>query len=122
MNLLAMRLGPGKHLNGRNLMGGVKPEEFTYLHEMIINQELGKMSGRSFGDGLQGGMVIGLPPVMNFGRPPLREKVMAEVLSGEKTICLAVSEAFAGSDVAGIQTTCTKSADGLHYVVKYIYT
>jgi hypothetical protein len=30
-----MRLGPGKHLNGRLLMGGiVKPEEFDYFHEV----------------------------------------------------------------------------------------
>lgn len=30
-----MRLGPGKHLKGRTLMGGiVKPEEFDYFHEV----------------------------------------------------------------------------------------
>lgn len=39
---------------------------------------------------LQGGMVIGLPPVMNFGKSPLKEKVMKEVLKGEKMICLAI--------------------------------
>lgn len=36
-NLNAMRLGPGKHLKGRVLMGGiVKPEEFDYFHEVCI--------------------------------------------------------------------------------------
>lgn len=30
-----MRLGPGKHLKGLTLMGGVvKPEEFDYFHEV----------------------------------------------------------------------------------------
>jgi hypothetical protein len=30
-----MRLGPGKHLKGLVLMGGiVKPEEFDYFHEV----------------------------------------------------------------------------------------
>jgi hypothetical protein len=30
-----MRLGPGKHLEGRTLMGGiVKPEEFDYFFEV----------------------------------------------------------------------------------------
>jgi hypothetical protein len=30
-----MRMGPGKHLNGRVLMNGlVKPEEFSYFHEV----------------------------------------------------------------------------------------
>jgi hypothetical protein len=33
-----MRLGPGKHLQGRRLMGGfVKPEEFDYFHEVKEN-------------------------------------------------------------------------------------
>ena len=33
-----MRLGPGKHLHGRSLMGGiVKPEEFDYFHEVKEN-------------------------------------------------------------------------------------
>ena len=35
MNITAMRLGPGKHLKGRTLMGGViTPEEFDYFHEV----------------------------------------------------------------------------------------
>ena len=34
MNIHAMRLGPGKHLKGLTLMGGlIKPEEFDYFHE-----------------------------------------------------------------------------------------
>lgn len=35
MNIIAMRLGPGKHLKGRTLLGGVvAPEEFDYFHEV----------------------------------------------------------------------------------------
>jgi len=35
VNLHAMRMGPGKHLQGRTLMNGlVKPEEFDYFHEV----------------------------------------------------------------------------------------
>jgi hypothetical protein len=31
-----MRLGPGKHLKGLSLMGGiVKPEKFDYFHEVF---------------------------------------------------------------------------------------
>lgn len=57
-------------------------------------------------------MVIGLPPVLNFGKEPLRSKVIQEVFDGEKIISLAISEAFAGSDVAGLRTTATKQDDG----------
>jgi len=64
-----MRMGPGKHLQGRTLMGGlVKPEEFDYFHEvrfvllilnaflihflqLIITQELARCGARGYGDG-----------------------------------------------------------------------
>lgn len=62
-------------------------------------------------------MVIGLPPVLNFGSPELKSKIIPEVLSGKKYIALAISEAFAGSDVAGLRCTATKTPDGKHYIV-----
>ncbi|KAG8707541.1 hypothetical protein FRC08_000437, partial [Ceratobasidium sp. 394] len=63
VNMHAMRLGPGKHLKGRSLFNGaVEPEKFDYFHELIITQELTRVGARGYGDGLLGGMVIGLPP------------------------------------------------------------
>ena len=68
-------------------MGGVvKGEEFDYFHELVLNQELVRIAARGVADGLQAGMVIGLPPVMNFGPEPLRSKVLEEVFSGQKVI------------------------------------
>jgi alkylation response protein AidB-like acyl-CoA dehydrogenase len=32
-------------------------------------------------------------------------------------MCLAITEAFAGSDVAGLKTTAEKTPDGKHYIV-----
>lgn len=55
--------------------------------------------------GLLAGAVIGLPPVLNFGRPELQRRIVPEVLHAKKFICLAISEAFAGSDVAGTSYT-----------------
>jgi hypothetical protein len=47
--VLAMRLGPGKHLHGRNLMdGAVDGKEFDYFHDMIIGQELARPAARGF--------------------------------------------------------------------------
>ena len=77
-------------------------------------------------------MVIGLPPgkytiqhqrirllmydwlVINFGSEELKKKVVDDVLAGKKFISLAISEAFAGSDVAGVRCTATKTEDGKH--------
>jgi alkylation response protein AidB-like acyl-CoA dehydrogenase len=67
--------------------------------------------------GLLGGKVIGLPPVLNFGSDTLKAKVIPEVLSGKKFICLAISEAQAGSDVLGLQTTAVKTEDGKEWIV-----
>ncbi|KAG6809349.1 hypothetical protein H0H92_000598 [Tricholoma furcatifolium] len=115
-NIIAMRLGPGKHLQGRTLLGGVvKPEEFDYFHEGIIHAELARVSSRAVVDGLLAGLVIGVPPILNYGSPELRAKVIPDALSGKKYVALAISEAFAGSDVSGLQTTAVR--DGDYWVV-----
>ncbi|GBE79103.1 Acyl-CoA dehydrogenase apdG [Sparassis crispa] len=112
MNIPAMRLGPGKHLKGRTLMGGViKVEEFDHFHELILNLELARFGTRGYMDGLLAGLEIGLPPVLNFGSQELQGKVVSDVLAGKKFICLAISEAFAGSDVFGLQTTAVREDD-----------
>jgi len=112
MNIPAMRLGPGKHIKGRSLMGGViKPEEFDRFHELIVNFELARCGARGYVDGILVGGVIGLPPVLNFGSPELQAQIVPDVLSGKKFISLAVSEAFAGSDVSGLQTTAVQEGN-----------
>ena len=71
------------------------------------------------------GMCISLTAVQQWLRnEALRQKITDEVLSGKKKMCLAVTEAFAGSDVAGLRTTAKKTPDGKHYIVngtKYAY-
>ena len=52
-----------------------------------------------------------LPPVLNYGSPELQAQVVPDVLSGKKFIALAITEAFAGSDVSGIQTTAVRDGD-----------
>ncbi|KAJ7127072.1 acyl-CoA dehydrogenase [Mycena epipterygia] len=112
-NILAMRLGPGPHLKGRVLMDGlVKPEEFNYFHELIMAQECTRANSRGYIDGLGGGTYIGLPPIMNFGQPAVRDKILGEVLAGKKLVCLAITEAFAGSDVAGLKCFAKRTDKG----------
>lgn len=118
-NLLAMRLGPGKHLHNRKLLGGlIDGKEFDYLHDLIISQEFVRANARGFQDGNMAGMMISLTAVQQWLRSDaLRERVTEEVLSGKKKMCLAITEAFAGSDVAGLKTTATKTPDGKHYII-----
>jgi predicted heme/steroid binding protein len=54
--VLHMRLGPGKHMHGVNLMdGAVKGEEFDYFHDMLATQELVRANARGFQDGNMAG-------------------------------------------------------------------
>ena len=61
--------------------------------------------------------VIGAPPIFNFGTPKQQREILPSILRGEKTIVLAISEPFVGSDVASIRTRAQKTPDGKHYIV-----
>ena len=63
-------------------------------------------------------MVIGAPPLINgFARPEVVDEVLPDILRGKKFISLAISEAFAGSDVQGMVTTATLTDDGEHFII-----
>tara|TARA_B110000305_G_scaffold187184_1_gene208538 strand:+ start:1066 stop:2199 length:1134 start_codon:yes stop_codon:yes gene_type:complete len=120
------------------------PENFDYFHELIILDEFGRCGSGGVLWGLLEGVHIGLPPVLNFGSEDLRYRVGLPVLKGEGTICLCITEPYAGSDVgkyyfpfttfrrliarsrltlsfyrlsANIRCAATKSACGTYYTV-----
>ena len=126
VGLLAGRLGPGEHLqiwarevkkDPQATIFGIPVDTFDYFHEQILHEEIGRIGSGGFVAGCGDGMVIGLPPVKQFGPKWMKNKVLPEVLSGKKRICLAISEPQAGSDVANLVTTGTKSEDGKYYIV-----
>lgn len=102
---------------GVELLGGVNVNEFDSFHELIAHEETCRLGVPGYVDGLGAGLVIGLPPVLQFGRPDVARKVGREVLLGKKRICLAISEPAAGSDVAGLQTIATKDPSTGDYIV-----
>ncbi len=67
--------------------------------------------------GIVGGLGIGLPPVLHFGSQQLQDRIAPGCLSGDKVICLAITEPYAGSDVASLRTTAVKDPSGKFYVV-----
>ncbi|HCE7952305.1 TPA: acyl-CoA dehydrogenase family protein [Pseudomonas aeruginosa] len=62
-----------------------------------------------------GSLDIGLPSVVKWARPEVRERVVPAVLRGEKIMALAVTEPSGGSDVANLKTRAVR--DGDHYRV-----
>mmetsp|Transcript_12882 Transcript_12882/g.29153 ORF Transcript_12882/g.29153 Transcript_12882/m.29153 type:complete len:525 (-) Transcript_12882:81-1655(-) len=114
---LAARIGPSGLKHIEKLPGGLPKEKFDYFHEGICHEEVAHLATPGFLAGMGEGMVIGLPPVLQFGKPWMKERVGKEVLSGQKRICLAITEPNAGSDVANLLTTAVKTPDGKHYIV-----
>lgn len=120
VGIVAMVQGPGKHLalapNG--LMGGaVKPEEFDYFHELIIQEERGRTFCPGFEDGLDAACSIGVPVIIKYGNDWQKEQTLPAIFRGEQNACLAISEAFAGSDVAGMRTRAELDPTGENYIV-----
>ncbi len=102
------------------ILGIGYPEGLGGSHEgdlfakVAASEELMRCGSGGLVAGL-GSLDIGLPPVIKWGRPELRERVVPQVLSGEKIIALAVTEPSGGSDVASLRTRAVR--DGDHYRV-----
>ncbi|EPL03734.1 acyl-CoA dehydrogenase family protein [Pseudomonas sp. CF161] len=58
-----------------------------------------------------GSLDIGLPPIVKWARAEVRDRVVPQVLSGEKISALAVTEPGGGSDVANLQTRAVREGD-----------
>lgn len=58
-----------------------------------------------------GSLDIGLPPIVKWARPEVRDRVVPQVLGGEKISALAVTEPGGGSDVANLQTRAVRDGD-----------
>ncbi|PYB97341.1 acyl-CoA dehydrogenase [Pseudomonas protegens] len=102
------------------ILGIGYPEALGGSHEgdlfakIAASEELMRSGSGGLVAGL-GSLDIGLPPIVKWARPEVRERVAPQVLCGEKICALAVTEPSGGSDVANLQTRAVR--DGDHYRV-----
>ncbi|WP_085649035.1 MULTISPECIES: acyl-CoA dehydrogenase family protein [unclassified Pseudomonas] len=102
------------------ILGIGYPEALGGSHEgdlfakIAASEELMRCGSGGLVAGL-GSLDIGLPPIVKWARPEVRNRVVPQVLSGEKVSALAVTEPGGGSDVANLQTRAVR--DGDHYRV-----
>jgi len=110
----AYAAGLGGYLYPKEI-GGNRPDDFDAFYELIMCDEMSRIGG----GGILGQAAINsmaMPPILNAGTPEMK-RICREVVQGKKHICLAISEPYAGSDVAGIKTSARKTEDGKYYVV-----
>ncbi|KLJ12465.1 hypothetical protein EMPG_12504 [Blastomyces silverae] len=96
------------------IIGGIKASEWNGFHDLVLWDELYRGGAIS---SIFVGLTVGAPPIRQFASPWLQKKILPEILSGEKRICLAVTEPSCGSDVRNLTTTAEKSACGKYYIV-----
>ncbi len=91
--------------------GGTPSDPF---YSIIAAQELARAGAGGISASLLS-HTIGLPPIARFGHQAMQERVVPQVLSGDKISALAITEPDGGSDVASLRTTARRAGD--HYVV-----
>lgn len=119
---LALCLGTGPQLARipePNLWSraGIKTEDLDLFHFSVLGEERTRMCAPGAEDAISSGIAIGLGPVMKFGQKWMQGELVQSILEGRKVICLAITEPYAGSDVANVTTTATLSDDKTHYIV-----
>ncbi|KZX77515.1 acyl-CoA dehydrogenase [Oleiphilus sp. HI0009] len=91
--------------------GGAGGDVFT---KIAASEELMRSSSGGLVASL-GSIDIGLPPIARWGSNELKQRILPDVILGNKVIALAITEPSGGSDVANIKTTAKK--DGDYYIV-----
>jgi acyl-CoA dehydrogenase len=98
------------------ILGIGYPEIFGGSHEgdlfakVAVSEELMRCGSGGLVAGL-GSLDIGLPPVLKWAKPAVRDRVVPQVLSGEKIMALAITEPSGGSDVASLKTRAVREGD-----------
>ncbi|KAJ5128800.1 Cytochrome b5 [Penicillium atrosanguineum] len=95
----------------------VSPDRWDLFHEMLLTDELSRAGSGGLVWNLIGGYGIGCPPLVKFGKKALVDRILPDILAGDKRICLAITEPDAGSDVANLGCEAKLSEDGKHYIV-----
>lgn len=98
------------------ILGIGYPEVYGGSHEgdlfakVAASEELMRCGSGGLVAGL-GSLDIGLPPILKWARPEVRDRVLPQVLSGEKISALAITEPGGGSDVANLQTRAVREGE-----------
>ena len=104
-----------KKLAARGWIGLTWPKEYggggrSYVDRLCMTELLlaagAPLAAHWFADRQMG------PAIMNHGTDAQKERYLPEVLAGEATYCIGMSEPQAGSDLAGVRTRAVRTGSG----------
>jgi len=101
-----------------DLCGLYIPEELGGMGQSVFNfclatEEISRVCG---GVGVTfAASALGSTPILLFGTDEQKKKYMPDIAAGKKLAAFGLTEANAGSDAAGIETTAKKEGD--HYII-----
>jgi acyl-CoA dehydrogenase len=114
-----------KRMAARGWIGLTWPKEYggggrSYVDRLCMSELLlaagAPMAAHWFGDRQMG------PSIMNHGTEAQKERYLPEVLCGEATYCIGMSEPQAGSDLAGVRTRAVRDGSGWRITGHKIWT
>lgn len=77
---------------GQRLPGDIKPEDWDGFHDLIVIDEIARCGYLGVIWALSCGNSIGAPPLINFGSPAQRQRLLPDMLAGRSRFCLGVTE------------------------------
>jgi butyryl-CoA dehydrogenase len=104
-----------KKISDMGMLGVYIPEEYggagmDMLSYAIVVEEVSKACG-STGILISAHTSLACDPIYRFGNEEQKKKFLPLLASGQRIGCLLLTEPGAGSDVAGIATTCKRDGD-----------
>ncbi len=106
-------------LGEKGYLGYTHPKKYGgmekgWVQESIIAEEIARGSGAA--NMIRGAscLLFG-KPIRKYGNEEQKQKILSQIIKGEKMGCLGITEPSAGSDVSAIKTTVKKS--GNSYII-----
>ena len=85
--------------------------ELDMFYTVILLEEMQKINSGGFAAAMWAHTYLAMTHVNKEGNHNIKQRYLAPSITGEKIGCLAVTEPFGGSDVAGMRSTAVKHGD-----------
>ncbi|BAO76663.1 acyl-CoA dehydrogenase family protein [Winogradskyella sp. PG-2] len=109
-----------KKFGDMGYFGLAYPEQYGGLdldlfYTVILLEELQRINSGGFAAAIWAHAYLAMTHLNKEGDEAIKEKYLADSISGDQIGCLCVTEPFGGSDVAGMRTSAVKEGD--HYII-----